>query len=151
MPAPQDPPAAAYRTRNFRGNARGLGKHDHPEGSSNYTMMQSFEWFSKGGGKYYNWLKDQAKELGEIGITAVWTPHDIYDLWDLGEFDQKGGKATKWGTKEEFLELVKTLKENGIVVYIDAVLNHKAGADYTEPFHATEVAEDDRNKEVSGL
>lgn len=33
----------------------------------------------------------------------------------------------------------------------DAVLNHKAGADESEPFMATEVDDNDRNKEVSGL
>lgn len=33
--------------------------------------------------------------------------------------------------------------------YVDAVLNHKAGADFSEPFHATEVDQDDRNKEIS--
>ncbi|GAA5976021.1 hypothetical protein JCM11641_003260, partial [Rhodosporidiobolus odoratus] len=110
MPVPQDPAAPKYRSRNYRGNARALGKHDHPEGSSNYTMLQGFEWFTPGGGKYYNWLKDQAKELGDAGITAIWCPpptkasaqggngYDIYDIWDLGEFDQKGGVATKWGT-----------------------------------------------------
>lgn len=69
-----------------------------------------------------------------------------YDLWDLGEFDIKGGKATKWGTKQEFLDLVKELKAQGVVTYIDAVLNHRAGADFKEPFNVIEVAEDDRNK-----
>jgi hypothetical protein len=39
--------------------------------------------------------------------------YSIYDLWDLGEFDQKGGKATKWGTKDELLACVKKLKDNG--------------------------------------
>ncbi|GAA6005838.1 hypothetical protein JCM10207_007245 [Rhodosporidiobolus poonsookiae] len=161
MPVPQDPPAPKYRTRQYRGNARGLGKHDEPEGSSNYTMMQGFEWFTEGGGTYYKTMKERAAELGEMGITAIWLPpptkassqdgngYDIYDLWDLGEFDQKGGVATKWGTKEELLDLIQELKKQGIVVYIDAVLNHKAGADYTEKFHATEVAEEDRNKEIS--
>ncbi|BGP33020.1 hypothetical protein JCM10296v2_004809 [Rhodotorula toruloides] len=160
---PQTPPAPRYRTQNYRGNARGLGKQDHPEGSSNYALLQGFEWYQEGGGKYYAWLAGKAKELGEMGITAIWIPpptkadgpnsvgYSIYDLWDLGEFDQKGGKATKWGTKDELLECVKKLKENGIVVYIDAVLNHKAGADYTEPFHATEVDWDDRTKEISDL
>ncbi|KAJ8293289.1 Glucan 1,4-alpha-maltohexaosidase [Rhodotorula toruloides] len=160
---PQDPPAPRYRTQNYRGNARGLGKQDHPEGSSNYTLLQGFEWYQEGGGTYYAWLAGKAEELGEMGITAIWIPpptkadgpnsvgYSIYDLWDLGEFDQKGGKATKWGTKDELLECVKKLKENGIVVYIDAVLNHKAGADYTEPFHATEVDWDDRTKEISDL
>ncbi|GAA5981495.1 hypothetical protein JCM11641_004782, partial [Rhodosporidiobolus odoratus] len=52
---------------------------------------------------------------------------------------------------EELIEAIKALKENGVAVYIDAVLNHKAGADYTEKFHATEVADEDRNKEVSDM
>ncbi|GAA5867187.1 hypothetical protein JCM8547_006269 [Rhodosporidiobolus lusitaniae] len=163
MPVPQDPAAPRYRTRNFRGNARGLGKKDRPEGTDNYTMMQGFEWFTEGGGRYYKWMEGKAEELGEMGITGVWLPpptkassqegngYDIYDLWDLGEFDQKGGIATKWGTKEELISLIKKLKENGAVSYIDAVLNHKAGADSTDLFHATKVAEDDRNKEISDL
>lgn len=46
-------------------------------------------------------------------------------MYDLGEFDQKGGRGTKYGTKEQYLELVKKAKEAGIISYIDAVLNHK--------------------------
>ena len=30
-------------------------------------------------------------------------------------------------------------------------MNHKAGADFTEPFMATEVSEENRNKEISDL
>jgi hypothetical protein len=48
-----------------------------------------------------------------------------YDIWDLGEFDQKGGQRTKWGTKEDLLQAIKVAKEKGIITYIDAVMNHK--------------------------
>ena len=48
-----------------------------------------------------------------------------YDIWDLGEFDQKGGARTKWGTKEELLKAIKTASDKGIITYIDAVMNHK--------------------------
>lgn len=51
--------------------------------------------------------------------------YDVYDLYDLGEFDQKGGRRTNWGTKEEFVEAIKKANEHGIVTYIDAVLNHR--------------------------
>lgn len=51
--------------------------------------------------------------------------YDVYDLYDLGEFDQKGGRRTNWGTKEELLDAVKKAKEHGIVTYVDAVLNHR--------------------------
>jgi alpha-amylase len=43
--------------------------------------------------------------------------------WDLGEFDQKGSISTRWGTKEEFLECIRTAKESGIDILLDAVLN----------------------------
>lgn len=48
-----------------------------------------------------------------------------YDIWDLGEFDQKGGVRTNWGTKDELLSAIKAAKEKGIITYIDAVMNHK--------------------------
>lgn len=48
-------------------------------------------------------------------------PNQIYDLWDLGEFDQKGGKRTGWGTKEELIQAIKVARENGVLSYIDAV------------------------------
>lgn len=65
--------------------------------------------------------------------------YDIYDLYDLGEFDQKGATSTKWGSREELDELVKDAHEIGLGVYWDAVLNHKAGADYPEKCQAVKV------------
>jgi alpha-amylase len=44
--------------------------------------------------------------------------YDVYDLYDLGEFDQKGNKRTGWGNKEEFIDLIKTGKELGIITYM---------------------------------
>ena len=43
--------------------------------------------------------------------------------WDLGEFDQKGTVATRWGTKGELVNAVAVAKRRGIDVIIDAVLN----------------------------
>lgn len=43
--------------------------------------------------------------------------------WDLGEFDQKGTVATRWGTKSELVHAVAVAKQRGIDVIIDAVLN----------------------------
>lgn len=65
--------------------------------------------------------------------------YDIYDLYDLGEFDQKGSTRTKWGTKEELLALSKKGEELGIGLYWDAVLNHKAAADKKEKVKVVEV------------
>lgn len=63
--------------------------------------------------------------------------YDVYDIWDLGEFNQKGGIPTKYGTKTELKDMIAAAKEHGIVTYIDAVLNHKFGADSAETFEVS--------------
>jgi len=50
----------------------------------------------------------------------------------LGEFDQKGGIPTKYGTKQEYVNAVKALQKKGVKVLADVVLNHKTGADEVE-------------------
>ncbi len=65
--------------------------------------------------------------------------YDIYDLWDLGEFDQKGRRSTKWGSREELHVLINKAHELGVDVIWDTVLSHKAGADATEEVWAVEV------------
>jgi alpha-amylase len=74
-------------------------------------------------------------------------------MWDLGEFahprdegKQEPANRTKYGTRQEFEDCLKKLRENGISIYIDCVMNHRAGADETELFKAREVDDDDRSK-----
>lgn len=55
---------------------------------------------------------------------------------------------TKYGTKEEYLKCIWVLKEAGIKVYADVVLNHKGGADYKELFKAVRVNPDNRLEEI---
>ncbi len=127
----------------------------------NGVMMQYFEWNLSNDGQLWNRLKEDAKHLREIGVTAVWIPpaykgssqadvgYGAYDLYDLGEFDQKGTVRTKYGTKEELLAAIEELHDNNINVYLDAVMNHKAGADYTEKVMAKEVNPSEREQEVT--
>ena len=75
--------------------------------------------------------------------------YDPYDLYDLGEFDQKGNVATKYGTKEDYVNACKTLQQKGISVIADIVLNHKAGGDEKETFQGVKVDENDRTKTIS--
>ncbi|MGI6073070.1 MAG: alpha-amylase [Fermentimonas sp.] len=128
---------------------------------TNGVMMQYFEWYLPNDGQLWNRLKDDAPHLSQIGITAVWIPpcykatssddvgYGAYDLYDLGEFDQKGTVRTKYGTKQELLDCIEALHQNGIQVYADVVLNHKAGGDETQTFMAIEVDPHDRNKQIS--
>lgn len=78
-----------------------------------------------------------------------------YDLWDLGEFahprdqgEQEPAHRTKYGTREQFEACLAALRHVGISIYIDAVLNHKMGADGVQTFRAIQVNEDDRTKTV---
>uniref|UniRef100_UPI003D7FC67D alpha-amylase n=1 Tax=Pedobacter sp. TaxID=1411316 RepID=UPI003D7FC67D len=70
--------------------------------------------------------------------------YDAYDLYDLGEFDQKGSVATKYGTKEEYLQAIAALKEVNISAIADVVFNHKAGADELERVKVRRVNPDNR-------
>ena len=130
----------------------------------NETLMQYFEWDLPADGLLWKRCKAQAPRLKSAGITKVWLPpaykgmngaydvgYGVYDTYDLGEFDQKGTIATKYGTREEYLDAVKVLQKNGIEVLADVVLNHMMGADDCEKLMATEIAENNRNRTVSGL
>ncbi|MDO5732733.1 MAG: alpha-amylase [Eubacteriales bacterium] len=127
----------------------------------NSVMLQSFEWYSDGDGCFYKKLTAAAPELKRLGFDAVWLPpvykatgtndvgYGIYDLYDLGEFDQKGSVRTKYGTKAELLDCIAALHEAGLFVYADVVLNHKAGADHAEVCEAIEVDPSDRDRAIS--
>jgi alpha-amylase len=126
----------------------------------NNTLLQGYEWNCPSDSKHYKRLAAEVPKLKAIGINNIWLPpgckaanpegvgFDIYDLYDLGEFDQKGNRATKWGSKEDLMELSRIAKEHGVGLYWDAVLNHKAGADKTEKCRVVEVDSNDRTKEV---
>ena len=130
----------------------------------NATMIQYFHWYTEGGGKLFDEIKNNAPMLKDLGITAVWLPpaykaykggysvgYDPYDLYDLGEFDQKGSIPTKYGTKEQYLQAILALKENNIEIYVDIVLNHKAGGDELEKFNVIKVDENNRERAISDV
>lgn len=45
--------------------------------------------------------------------------YGVYDMFDLGEFDQKGSVRTKYGTKDEYVAAIQAAKEAGVRVYAD--------------------------------
>ncbi len=130
----------------------------------NGVMMQFFHWYTAADGTLWKQLKEKAHALAEAGITSVWLPpaykgeggandvgYAVYDLYDLGEFDQKGSVRTKYGTRNEYLAAIKAAQQCGIRVYADIVLNHKLGADHEEEFKATPYSPHDRNKATGDL
>ncbi|EXJ55086.1 alpha-amylase [Cladophialophora yegresii CBS 114405] len=128
----------------------------------NYTMLQFFEWYVPADHQHWQRLLRALPELKKIGIDNIWIPpackastpegngYDIYDLYDLGEFNAKGSVGTKWGTKEELFEVCKKTNDLGIGLYFDAVLNHKAGADNWETTKVVKVDPNDRTHDISG-
>lgn len=131
--------------------------------SYNGTMMQYFHYYNSNDGTLWDELRNNAQDLAKKGITAIWMPppykgsggiydvgYGIYDLFDLGEFEQHGTVRTKYGTKEQFLAAVNAIHANGMQAYGDVVFNHKVGADENEEVEAYEVDKENRNITLSG-
>ena len=127
----------------------------------NGTMMQYFEWYLESKGDFWKKIPQELEELSKYGITALWLPpaykgigginevgYGVYDLYDLGEFDQKGSIVTKYGSKEEYIETIHCIQQQGIEVYADIVLNHKMGADKLQIISASKVDWGDHNKKI---
>lgn len=128
----------------------------------NGIIMQYFEWYMDCKQNLWNDIAKEAENLADMGITALWLPpaykgmggkdevgYAVYDVYDLGEFDQKGTVKTKYGSKEEYLNCIITLRQAGIESYADIVLNHKMGADFLQTIPATKVDWGDHNELIS--
>ena len=128
----------------------------------NGIMMQYFEWYMECKQNLWNQISNDAENLSKLGVTALWLPpaykglkgkeevgYAVYDVYDLGEFDQKGTIKTKYGSKDEYLNCIISLKQNGIESYADIVLNHKMGADFLQTIPATKVDWGNHKQEIS--
>ncbi len=124
-----------------------------PASMVNNTMYQFFYWDSYPGlwGELTDPTTDlhgKANDLADAGITSVWLPpaakgmgggfsvgYDVYDFWDLGEFDQKGTIPTRYGTRTELEDAIGVFNNLGIDTYYDVVFNHRMGADSQQFIH----------------
>lgn len=122
------------------------------------TLLQFFHWYYPDGGKLWQEAAERAPHIAGLGITDLWLPpaykgasggysvgYDSYDLFDLGEFDQKGSRATKYGDKEALTHAAATLRDNGVRVIYDVVFNHKLGADEKEQVRVYRADVNNRN------
>ncbi len=106
------------------------------------TMMQAFYWdvpvddVNKNGSWWTN-LNAKAPELSSAGVTGIWTPppskgnfgiydmgYGVFDHFDLGNYNQKGSIETRFGSRQELIDMVNAMHANGIKVYADILLNH---------------------------
>lgn len=124
--------------------------------SINRTILQVFHWYTPNDGTLWKELSNQAESLVKVGFTAVWLPpaskgcvgpYDVgytsYDLFDLGEFDQRQTIRTKYGTKDEYANAVKVAKHVGLHIYADVVFGNKSGGDDEEEFEAIPLNRND--------
>lgn len=127
----------------------------------NKTIFQAFEWEIKNDGSHWKHLMELAPQLKMLGFTGVWLPpaykgaagindvgYGTYDLYDLGEFQQKDTIPTKYGTKEEYLHCIQTFHDLEMEVYADIVFDHFLGADESEKVEAQAHDPKNRTEEV---
>jgi alpha-amylase len=136
----------------------------NPMTEFNGVMMQFYHWYNEPDGTLWTELSAEAENLAAIGVTSVWLPpaykgtgggmdvgYGVYDMYDLGEFDQKGSVRTKYGTKDEYLAAIATAQAAGIRVYADVVINHMMGADHDEEAEAIPMNPENRHEPIGDL
>ena len=112
------------------------------------VMLQAFYWdcpqAENREHEWWSFIKSKLPAISQAGFTALWLPpankaaswksmgYDPYDYYDLGEFDQKGGVPTWFGSKVDLLDLIESAHSLGLHVYADLVFNHNSGADAQE-------------------
>ncbi len=128
----------------------------------NDLCLQGFEWYLKANGRFWENMRAIAPSFRSLGIDILWLPpaykgmagandvgYGVYDLYDLGEFSQKGTVRTKYGTKDEYLSLIKTCHDNDIAVMADIVMNHRLGADAPEKSRGRKKKQENRMIPIS--
>lgn len=126
---------------------------------ANRTLLQGFHWYYPEGGKLWPDIAEKAASFAEMGLTDVWLPpaykgavggysvgYDTYDLFDLGEFDQKGTIPTRYGDRASLEAACHALRDKGLKVILDVVFNHKMGSDELNDVTVQRVNPDNRDE-----
>lgn len=94
--------------------------------------------------QYFNtsWkeIEQRIPEIAEAGYTSLWLPppqkgasggfsvgYDPFDRFDLGDRNQSGSTATRYGSKSDLLRMIETAHRFGLRVYFDNVMAHNGG------------------------
>jgi alpha-amylase len=134
---------------------------------TNGTLLQYFDSDSNADGQHWVRVKGAASSWSTKGITAFWLPpaykgsagsqdvgYGVYDLFDLGEFQNRGEPTgtvrTRWGTLDQYIKAIDAAHDAGVQVYGDIVLNHMTGGDTTELATMVRVDQNNRNIEYWG-
>lgn len=117
-----------------------LAAAPRPARADDAVVLQGFYWDCPE--DWWPTLEKEAPELAKAGFTGIWLPppskggagrasmgYDVYDHYDLGEFDQKGSVPTRFGTRKELESLIAALHKHGVKAYADVVLNQMANGE----------------------
>jgi alpha-amylase len=104
------------------------------------VIMEAFYWEPPAGTvSWWKMMEGKACALRKSGITAIWIPpptkgassadmgYGVFDRYDLGQYNQKGAVATRWGTRAELESMIAAMHGAGIRVYADMVMNQMMG------------------------
>lgn len=132
----------------------------------NGTILQCFHGYTSAGSSaqrsLWQQIAEDASALAGVGFSALWLPpmtkgsagvadmgYGAYDLYDLGEFDQCGSVATKYGDRTQLGEAIAAAHAANLQVYGDVVLHRKHGGDRTETLEGTPVFWRDRTRAMA--
>lgn len=113
-----------------------------PAGLQAGVMMQGFYWDTPSG--WYNTMNNNAYGLrymtGGQGIDRMYFPppsktagggysmgYDVHDYYDVGQYNQHGTTATRFGTQAQLKSATSKYRGYGVSTMADIVLNHRSG------------------------
>ncbi len=101
-------------------------------------LLQAFYWNTEN--YWFKLLSSKCKNGEFSDFTHLWLPpvskgasgvssmgYDPYDYYDLGEFEQKGTRPTRFGAREDLDELIKSCKLANLKLIADIIPNHNSG------------------------
>ena len=87
--------------------------------------VQAFNWESWRT-EYYQDIKKQSQWFAEMGFTYVWLPPSVASVSEQGYMpNDYFNLNSHYGSEEELIGAIKALKEAGLRVAGDCVLNHR--------------------------
>ena len=109
-------------------------------------ILQGFYWdaplIENRCGEWWTFLTDQLASIRSAGIDTIWLPplskscegdkgmgYDGFDIYDLGEFNQKGTVRTMFGSRRELDTLIEQAHSLGLKVIAEFLFSHCRGGE----------------------
>ena len=107
--------------------------------NSTDVMLQGFHWESHKTSPWWQVIQNKAKTLSDMGIDIVWLPPSAKSADIHGYLPNEYlVQNSAYGNSHELQSAIRALKNNGIKVLADIVINHRVGtydwADFTNPY-----------------